>query len=419
MAPCITSSLILAGFAVGIITTGVVGVVTIIAIYKCAKLCVKTDLQRGGGSRDREAEASMTRDGERGSTDDAGDDVEMGSMSCFFEDILKERPVRFSSQQLRAFTRNYAHRVGSGGFGVVYKGRFPNGAAVAVKVLNSTMGKRAEEQFMAEVGTIGRTYHINLVRLYGFCFDGTVKALVYEYTENGSLDGYLFDPPPEKTVGYGKLYEIAVGTAKALRYLHEECAQRIIHYDIKPENVLLGAGLAPKVSDFGLARLCDREDTHLTITGARGTPGYAAPELWMPLPVTHKCDVYSYGMLLFETLGRRRNLELGLHARESQEWYPRWVWHQFEAGDTDALVARAAATGDKKDREAAERVCKVALWCVQYRPEDRPSMGSVVRMLEGEDQIAAPRNPFAHLAPYNSTATAGSYGSSDHLLSAR
>jgi serine/threonine protein kinase len=175
---------------------------------------------------------------------------------------------------------------------------------------------------MAEVGTIGRTYHINLVRLYGFCFDATTKALVYEYMENGSLDGYLFDPPPEKTVGFGKLYDIAVGTAKALRYLHEECAQRIIHYDIKPENVLLGAGLEPKVSDFGLARLCDREDTHLTITGARGTPGYAAPELWMLLPVTHKCDVYSCGMLLFETLGRRRNLELGLHARESQEWYP-------------------------------------------------------------------------------------------------
>jgi serine/threonine protein kinase len=384
-----------------------VSVVIVVGMYKCAKFGVETYLQqRGGGDRDRdrEAEASITRaGGERGSTDD-DDDVEMGSMSYFFEDIQNERPVRFSSRQLRAFTRNYAHKVGSGGFGVVYKGRFPNGAAVAVKVLNSTLGKRAEEQFMAEVGTIGRTYHINLVRLYGFCFDATVKALVYEHMENGSLDGYLFDPTPERTVGFGKLCEIAVGTAKALRYLHEECAQRIIHYDIKPENVLLGAGLAPKVSDFGLARLCDREDTHLTIAGARGTPGYAAPELWMPLPVTHKCDVYSYGMLLFETLGRRRNLELGPHARESQEWYPRWVWHRSEAGDTDAVVARAAATGGKRDREMAERVCKVALWCVQYRPEDRPSMGSVVRMLEGEEQIAAPRNPFAHLAPYSSSA---------------
>ena len=192
--------------------------------------------------------------------------------------------------------------------------------------------------------------------------------------------------------------------------------------------MLLGAGLASKVSDFGLARLCDREDTHLTITGARGTPGYAAPELWMPLPVTHKCDVYSYGMLLFEILGRRRNLELGLHARESQEWYPRWVWHRFEAGDMDAVLARAVATGDSKERETAERACKVALWCVQYRPEDRPSMGSVVRMLEGEDQIATPLNPFAHLAAYSSgaalqsgdtTTTSGSYASLGHALSVR
>ena len=183
---------------------------------------------------------------------------------------------------------------------MVYKAELPNGLLVAAKVLKvSSMNRKVQEAFMAEIGTIGRTYHINLVRLYGFCFDATVKALVYEHMENGSLDGYLFDPTPERTVGFGKLCEIAVGTAKALRYLHEECAQRIIHYDIKPENVLLGAGLAPKVSDFGLARLCDREDTHLTITGARGTPGYAAPELWMPLPVTHKCDVFSYGMLLF------------------------------------------------------------------------------------------------------------------------
>uniref|UniRef100_J3M268 Protein kinase domain-containing protein n=1 Tax=Oryza brachyantha TaxID=4533 RepID=J3M268_ORYBR len=339
----------------------------------------------------------------------------MGSMSHFIEGLQNERPVRFSAAQLRVFTKNYSHKVGSGGFGVVYRGRFPSGAPVAVKVLNSTLGKRAEEQFMAEVGTIGRTYHINLVRLYGFCFDAEVKALVYEYMEKGSLDRHLFDNSAPEKIAFDKLHEIAVGTAKAVRYLHEECAQRIIHYDIKPENVLLGAGLAPKVSDFGLAKLCDREDTHLTITGARGTPGYAAPELWMPLPVTHKCDVYSYGMLLFEILGRRRNLELGVqqqheHGRETggQEWYPRWVWHRLEAGETEAVLARARAA-DGKEREKAERVCMVALWCVQYRPEDRPSMGSVVRMLEGEDHIASPRNPFAHLAPYAAGSTPSGY----------
>nr|CAB3475411.1 unnamed protein product [Digitaria exilis] len=290
---------------------------------------------------------------------------EEGSLIHFVDAIQKERPVRFSSEQLHAFTRNYAHRVGSGGFGVVYKGSFPDGTPVAVKLLRSElMSRHAKEQFTAEVGTIGRTYHVNLVRLYGFCLDATVKALVYEYMDHGSLDRYIFNPPPEKTkVQFDVLHEIALGTAKALRYLHEECAQRIIHYDIKPQNILLGADLVPKVADFGLARLCNREDTHLTITGARGTPGYAAPELWMPQPVTHKCDVYSYGMLL------------------------------FEAGDMDAVLARAISpslcVNSWVGREKAERMCK-------YRPEDRPSMGSVVRMLEGEDQIAAPRNPLWH-----------------------
>uniref|UniRef100_A0ACD5ZKX4 Uncharacterized protein n=1 Tax=Avena sativa TaxID=4498 RepID=A0ACD5ZKX4_AVESA len=383
-----------------VITSGVVIVACFVMVYLCTR-------PRSGNNRGN--------DETRGAI--ASDEMEvamMGSMSFFIAGVQNERPIRFSSQQLRGFTQGFAHRVGSGGFGVVYRGCFPDGTPVAVKVLNSTLGRRAEEQFMAEVGTIGRTCHINLVRLYGFCFDATVKALVYEYMENGSLDQHLFGLGGQQrgpAVGFEKLHEIAVGTAKAVRYLHEECQHRIIHRDIKPENVLLGAGLAPKVSDFGLAKLCDREDGGCpltTLTGARGTPGYAAPELWVPLPATDKCDVYSYGMLLFEMLGRRRNLELGLlHSRESLEWYPRWAWQRFEAGEMDAVLARARAAGSADDAEKAARMCKLALWCVQYRPEDRPSMGSVVRMLEGEDQIATPGNPFAHLAPYSSDGFSG------------
>uniref|UniRef100_A0A8I7BDN9 non-specific serine/threonine protein kinase n=1 Tax=Hordeum vulgare subsp. vulgare TaxID=112509 RepID=A0A8I7BDN9_HORVV len=319
------SSGILALSIIGVLVAGIVTVVATIAIYLCAKVAVQMYLHKEdklGGHRD----AWLGNGAAAGSTPRAAqneaDDVEMGSMSFFIEGVQNERPVRFSSQQLRGFTQGFAHKVSSGGFGVVYTGRFPDGTPVAVKVLNNTLGRRAEEQFMAEVGTIGRTYHINLVRLYDFCFDAAVKALVYEYMVNGLLDRHLFGTPaPDgRVIEFDKLHEIAVGTTKAVRYLHEECQHRIIHYDIKPENVLLGADMAPKVSDFGLTKLCDREDTHLTITGARGTPGYAAPELWMPLPVTQKCDVYSYGMLLFEMLGRRRNLELGLHSRESQEW---------------------------------------------------------------------------------------------------
>ncbi|KAI4964557.1 hypothetical protein ZWY2020_005498 [Hordeum vulgare] len=379
------SSGILALSIIGVLVAGIVTVVATIAIYLCAKVAVQMYLHKEdklGGHRDawlgNGAAAGITP---RAAQNEA-DDVEMGSMRFFIEGVQNEQPVRFISQQLRGFTQGFAHKVSSDGFGVVYMGRFPDGTSVAVKVLNSTLGRRAEEQFMAEVDTIGRTYHINLIRLYGFCFDAAVKALVYEYMVNGSLDRHLFGTPaPDgRVIEFDKLHEIAVGTAKAVRYLHEECQHRIIHYDINPENVLLGADMAPKVSDFGLAKL--------------------------------------YGMLLFEMLGRRRNLELGLHSRESQEWYPRWVWHRFEAGDMDAMPARAMAAGDLDDTEKAARMCKVALWCVQFRPEDRPFMGNLVRMLEGEEQIATPGNPFAHLAAYSANTTmtdvttTESYGSS-------
>lgn len=316
--------------------------------------------------------------------------VELATMERFLNDMAREKPIRFSPQQLVNFTHNYATRLGSGGFGVVYKGQFPNGVQVAVKILNQTSDKGAEEQFMAEVSTIGRTYHINLVRLYGFCFDTRVKALVYEYMGNGSLDRFLFDK--NRRIELGKLYEIAVGTAKGIAYLHEECQQRIIHYDIKPGNVLLDANFFPKVADFGLAKLCNRDNSHVVLTRGRGTPGYAAPELYMPFPVTHKCDVYSFGMLLFEIVGRRRNLDV--HQTESREWFPRWVWEKYEKGELGEVTLNQET--EEKDREKAERMCMVALWCVQYLPEARPPMSNVVKMLEG-NEIVAPPNPFQYL----------------------
>ncbi|KAF8655395.1 hypothetical protein HU200_061136 [Digitaria exilis] len=322
-------------------------------------------------------------------------------------DVVKNRPVRFSSIQLQEFTNNYADKLGAGGFGVVYRGQIQyTTQPVAVKVLDTDMGRRAEEQFMAEIGTIGRTSHVNLVRLYGFCFDAELKALVYELMPNGSLDHHLFHSDGDGDhLSLEQLYEVAVGTAKAIRYLHDECERRIIHYDIKPGNVLLDESFRPKVADFGLARLCERERTHMTITGGgRGTPGYAAPELWMGAPATHKCDVYSYGMLLFEILGRRRNYA-AVAADETdsggEPWYPRWVWQRMELGETEAVAARALAGGKeegKEGRKKVERMCAVALWGVQYRPDDRPSMSGVVRMLEGDEDVAAPAvSPFVHL----------------------
>ncbi|KAJ4959183.1 hypothetical protein NE237_026294 [Protea cynaroides] len=317
--------------------------------------------------------------------------IETATMERFLSNIAKEKPIRFSPEQLAGFTKNYSKKLGSGGFGDVFKGELPNGVLVAIKVLKKASDKRAEEQFMAEVSTIGRTYHVNLVRLFGFCFHSTVQALVYEYMENGSLDDILFNK--NRQLEWGMLNEIAIGTAKGIAYLHEECQQRIIHYDIKPGNVLLDEKLSPKVADFGLAKLSNRDSTHISMTDCRGTPGYAAPELYMPYPVTHKCDVYSFGILLFEIIGRRKSHNSNLS--ESQQWLPRWTWEKFEKGELGELLELSGI--DEEHKENAERMAMVALWCVQYLPDSRPLMSNVVKMLEGGTEIRPPPNPFQHL----------------------
>jgi len=345
--------------------------------------------------------------------------IEIGPVEKFLNEILNEKPMRFSSEQLAACTRNYSSELGSGGFGVVYKGDLPNGLPVAVKVLKVSMNKKVQEAFMAEIGTIGRTYHVHLVRLYGFCFDRDTKALVYEFLEKGSLEKYLYGGDEEGTaprLEWRTLHSIAVGTAKGIRYLHEECQQRIVHYDIKPANILLTGDFTPKVADFGLARLGERENTHMSLTGGgRGTPGYAAPELWMALPATEKCDVYSFGMVLFEILGRRRNFDPCVG--ESKEWYPRWVWEKYEQGELECVVS-----GDgigEADRDKAEMMCKVALWCVQFQPAARPTMSSVVRMLEGEMAIVPPANPFHYVMDSSSGSTSSGLWSSGTYQSSR
>ncbi|KAJ7955797.1 Kinase [Quillaja saponaria] len=313
------------------------------------------------------------------------------TMDKFLNDMEREKPIKFTSQQLRIATANFTELLGSGGFGAVYKGKFSNGTLVAVKVLYGSSNKRIEQQFMAEVSTIGRVHHFNLVRLYGFCFERPLRALVYEYMGNGSLDKYLFSE--NNFLGFEKLHEIAVGIARGIAYLHEECQQRIVHYDIKPGNILLDGKFSPKVADFGLAKLFNREITHITMTGGRGTPGYAAPELWTPCPTTHKCDVFSFGIMLFEIIGRRRNHDISL--LESQVWFPRWVWKRFEQGELRELTVSCGI--EEMHREVAERMFKVALWCVQSEPEGRPMMSVVVKMLEGSAEIPKPLNPSLHM----------------------
>ncbi|KAL6896930.1 hypothetical protein ACP4OV_007502 [Aristida adscensionis] len=320
--------------------------------------------------------------------------VNHATVENFLREVADEKPVRFTSRQLAQFTRNYSARLGAGGFGTVYRGALPNGLPVAVKVLHGGADRRSVAQFMAEVGTIGRTHHVNLVRLLGFCLDDAACALVYEYMENGALDGYLLGRRG-RDAAVAALRGIAVGVARGIRYLHEECQEKIVHYDVKPGNVLLDGELTPKLADFGLARLVGRADTHVSVSGARGTPGYAAPELWMRSGVTEKCDVYSFGVLLLEIVARRRSFDEA--APESRQWLPRLAWAKYESGNLMELLAAPASRDDHAAVETVERMCKVAFWCLQQQPEARPPMGVVVRMLEGEADIPPPANPFPHL----------------------
>lgn len=385
------------------IASGVVGLVAILAIVYAIVECLK----KAGEAIPAYAQLPSTEKGHKASNSFPstgevevvitpastvqGSKTEFETMERFISNINKEKPIRFSPEELDMITWNYSTILGSGAFGVVYKGELSNGDDVAVKVINS-LDMGMEEQLKAEVGTLGRTYHVNLVKLYGFCFHREKRALVYEYVENGSLDKHLFGSQ-NQDIELGKLLQIAIGTAKGIAYLHEGCQKRIIHYDIKPENVLLDMNLEPKVADFGLAKLCSRESNVSVNTHFRGTRGYAAPEMWKPFPVTHKCDVYSFGILLFEMVGRRRHFDDKY--RESQQWLPQWTWDMYE--NNELLLMLSLCGIEEKDKEKGERMSKVALWCVQYSPDDRPLMSTVVKMLEGEIQISPPPFPFQNL----------------------
>ena len=330
----------------------------------------------------------------------------------FLNEIAREKPIRFTAQQLDGYTQNKSAELGAGSFGAVYKGMLPNGLDIAVKVLHDHMDDEVtEQQFMAEVGTLWRTNHANLIRLIGYCFDADERALVYELMANRSLDKYLFDRR-HRVVGPAALLVIAGGVARGLRYLHEECQKKIIHYDVKASNVLLDGNLTPKLTDFGIAQLLSRADAQASVHAMRGTFGYMAPEVISvgKAPVTERCDVYSFGMLLFELIGRRKNMDN--NAPESHKFLPLLAWTMYEQGNLLELVKEChypvAASDEEQWKEAAERMCKVAFLCVQEQPEERPTMSTVVNMLEGHMEIPPPVYPFGWMYPQEASAGSGS-----------
>nr|ACL53423.1 unknown [Zea mays] len=245
-------------------------------------------------------------------------------------------PKRYRYSEVTKITSSLNIKLGEGGYGMVFKGRLDDGRLVAVKFLHDSKGDG--EEFVNEVMSIGRTSHINIVSLFGFCLEGSKRALIYEYMSNGSLDKYIYTENPKAVLGWDKLYTIAIGIARGLEYLHHSCNTRIVHFDIKPQNILLDQNFHPKIADFGLAKLCHMKESKLSMTGARGTPGFIAPEVHSRTfgVVSTKADVYSYGMMLLEMVGGRKNVNSA--AQESSEkYFPHWIYDHF--GQEDGLQA--------------------------------------------------------------------------------
>ncbi|CAD6237310.1 unnamed protein product [Miscanthus lutarioriparius] len=216
-------------------------------------------------------------------------------------------PKRYTYADVKRITKSFAVKLGQGGFGAVYRGNLHDGRQVAVKMLKDTKGDG--EEFMNEVASISRTSHVNVVTLLGFCLQGSKKALIYEYMPNDSLKRYAFNSNMNSgnSLSWEKLFDIAIGTARGLEYLHRGCNTRIVHFDIKPHNILLDQDFCPKIFDFGLAKLCLSKESAISIAGARGTIGYIAPEVYSKQfgIISSKSDVYSYGMMVLEMVGAR------------------------------------------------------------------------------------------------------------------
>ena len=296
--------------------------------------------------------------------------------------------IRYSYPEIRKITKGFMEKLGEGGYGFVFKGKLQSGRLVAIKMLG--MSKANGQDFISEVATIGRIHHVNVVQLIGFCAEGPRRALIYEFMPNGSLDKYIFPRDGSIPLSIEKTYKISLGVARGIEYLHRGCDMQILHFDIKPHNILLDENFTPKVSDFGLAKLYPVDDSIVSLTAARGTLGYIAPELFYKNigGVSYKADVYSFGMLLLEMANRRKNFnEFADHS--SQIYFPTWVYEQVSKGNE--IVMEDATEEEKK---TIKKMILVALWCIQMKPSDRPSMNKVVEMLEGEECLQIPSKPF-------------------------
>ncbi|KAG5622796.1 hypothetical protein H5410_008014 [Solanum commersonii] len=303
--------------------------------------------------------------------------------STHVDDIDTAESLQYDLSTIRAATDNFssANKLGEGGFGPVYKGVLSNGQEVAVKRLSIDSGQ-GDLEFKNEVLLVARLQHRNLVRLQGFCFDGTERLLVYEFVPNASLDQFLFDPVKRKQLDWERRSKIIGGVAKGILYLHEDSRLRIIHRDLKASNVLLDAEMNPKISDFGMARLFALDETQGSTTRIVGTYGYMAPvcnaQYAMHRQFSVKSDVFSFGVLVLEIVSGQKTT--CFRNGESLEDLLSYAWMNWREETTTNLIDPMLRGSSGMVRDIM-RCIHIALLCVQENISDRPTMAAVVLML--------------------------------------
>ncbi|CAG7873351.1 unnamed protein product [Brassica rapa] len=315
------------------------------------------------------------------------DDAELLSMDI--------KPYTFSYSELKNATQDFnpSSKLGEGGFGSVYKGKLNDGREIAVKVL-SVGSQHGKGQFVAEIVAISAVMHRNLVQLYGCCYEGDHRLLVYEYLPNGSLDQALFGGGKTLYLDWSTRFEICMGVARGLAYLHEEASVRIVHRDVKAGNILLDFSLVPKVSDFGLAKLYDDKKTHIS-TRVAGTIGYLAPEYAMRGHLTEKADVYAFGIVALELVSGRKNTNVNLD--NEKKYLLQWAWNLHQDGREAELIDQELA---EFNMEEVKRVIGIALLCTYSSHSLRPPMSRVVAMLSGDVEVSKITSQLGYLTDW-------------------
>ncbi|PKA55166.1 Protein NSP-interacting kinase 3 [Apostasia shenzhenica] len=294
-------------------------------------------------------------------------------------EVLLGHLKRYSFKELRIATNHFNPKniLGKGGYGIVYKGCLRDGTLAAVKRLKDHRALGGEVQFQTEVEMISLAVHRNLLRLYGFCITENERLLVYPFMPNGSVASQLRGRP---ALDWLRRKRIALGTARGLLYLHEQCDPKIIHRDVKAANILLDEDFEAIVGDFGLAKLLDHRESHVT-TAVRGTVGHIAPEYLSTGQSSEKTDVFGFGILLLELITGQKAVDFGRAANQKGVMLD-WVKKLHLENKLSLMVDKDLKSS--YDSIELEEMVQVALLCTQYHPAHRPKMSEVVRMLEGD-----------------------------------